>query len=120
VNLDEIRNGRTALLFWNPGCGFCQRMLGDLKSWEAADAVGKPRLLVVSTGTPEANRAMGFTATVVLDSDFAVGRSFGAGGTPSAVLVDAEGRIASQVAVGAQAVLAIAAPVEAPPHGVGA
>ena len=111
VELVRFRGHDTLVLFWNPGCGFCQRMLDDLKSWEAAEAVGKPRLLVVSTGTPEANRAMGLRAPLVLDQGFTVGRSFGAGGTPSAVLVDAEGRIASQVAVGAQAVLSIAAPI---------
>jgi len=49
---------------------------------------------------------------VVLDEGFAAGWAFGAGGAPSAVLVDAAGRIASPVAVGAQAVLALAAPIE--------
>jgi len=45
---------------------------------------------------------------VVLDQHFAVGRAFGANGTPSAVLVDEEGKVASEVAVGAQAVLELA------------
>ena len=85
------------------------------KAREEADSLGKPKLLVVSTGTVEANQAMGLTSPVVLDQDFSVGRAFGAGGTPSAVLVDAEGRIASPVAVGAQAVLALAAPLDVAP-----
>jgi len=71
---------------------------------------------VVSTGAPEANRAMGLKSPVLLDQPVAVARTFGAGGTPSAVLVDAEGRIASQVAVGTEAMLALAAPVEALPN----
>jgi hypothetical protein len=58
---------------------------------------------------------MGLASPVVLDDAFAAGRSFGVGGTASAVLVDAEGRIASDVAVGASAVLALAAPVEIAP-----
>ncbi len=37
-----------------------------------------------------------------------MGRSFGAAGTPSAVLVDEEGNVASEVAVGAPAVLELA------------
>ena len=37
-----------------------------------------------------------------------VGSKFGASGTPMAVLVDAEGKIASEVAAGAPAVLALA------------
>ena len=58
---------------------------------------------------------MGLRSRVALDADFSVGRAFGAGGTPSAVLVDAEGGLASQVAVGAQPVLALAAPPEVTP-----
>ena len=96
------------MLFWNTGCGFCQQMLPDLKAWEEVSPGGAPRLLVVPTGTEEANRQMDLTSTVVLDQQFAAGRAFGASGTPSAVLVDAEGRIASEVAVGAPAVLRLA------------
>jgi len=43
-----------------------------------------------------------------LDQQFSVGRAFGASGTPSGVLVDAKGKIASGVAVGAPAVLELA------------
>ena len=45
---------------------------------------------------------------MVLDNDYAMSDAFGAGGTPSAVLVDAEGRIASGVVVGASGVLELA------------
>jgi hypothetical protein len=54
--------------------------------------------------TEEANREQGLSSPVVLDQQFAVGTAFGASATPSAVLVDSEGRIASEVAVGAQGV----------------
>jgi hypothetical protein len=64
--------------------------------------------VVVSAGTEEANNQMGLASTMVLDQQFSVGRAFGASGTPSAVLVDAEGKIASEVAVGAPAVLELA------------
>ena len=51
---------------------------------------------------------MGLRAPVVLDQGSSVMRAFGANGTPMAVLVDAHGRIASEVAAGAPAVLALA------------
>jgi hypothetical protein len=44
----------------------------------------------------------------VLDQSFSIGSAFGASGTPSAVLVDEAGKIASEVAVGAPAVLELA------------
>jgi peroxiredoxin/uncharacterized membrane protein YphA (DoxX/SURF4 family) len=108
VSLEAFKGDRTLVLFWNPGCGFCKRMQDDLKAWEANPPEDAPRLLVVSTGTVEANREMGLQAPVVLDQGFTTGRTFGASGTPSAVLIDAEGKIASEVAVGAPAVLALA------------
>jgi peroxiredoxin len=108
VSLQEFSGEEHLVLFWNPGCGFCQQMLPDLKEWEASLPEGAPKLLIVSAGTVEANNEMGLNSTVVLDQQFAVGRVFGASGTPSAVLVDDEGMIASEVAVGAVAVLELA------------
>jgi peroxiredoxin len=109
VSLQEDFKGEdTLVLFWNPGCGFCQQMLPDLKEWEANAPEGAPRLLVVSAGSEEANKEMALTSPVLLDQQFAVGRAFGASGTPSAVLVDAEGKIASEVGVGAPGVLELA------------
>lgn len=108
VSLDEFRPDPVLVLFWNPGCGFCQQMLPDLRAWETDLPTDAPQLLIVSTGTVEENRAQGLHSPIVLDRDFGAGRAFGAGGTPMAVLLDAEGRIASETVAGAQAVLALA------------
>jgi methylamine dehydrogenase accessory protein MauD len=108
IELKDFEGEKTLVLFWNPGCGFCQQMLDDLKAIEGDPLEGAPRILVVSAGTVEANEAMGLSSPVVLDQQFATGRAFGASGTPSAVLVDERGKIASEVAVGAPAVLELA------------
>ena len=108
VELADLRGEETLVLFWNPGCGFCQQMLPDLKEWEATSPEDAPKLLVVSAGTEEANKEMGLASPVLLDQQFATGRAFGASGTPSAVLVDAVGKVASEVAVGAPAVWELA------------
>jgi thiol-disulfide isomerase/thioredoxin len=108
VELADFRGQETLVLFWNPGCGFCQQMLPDLKEWEAGATEDAPNLVVVSAGTEEANREQGLSSTVVLDQNFATGRAFGASGTPSAVLVDPGGKVASEVAVGAPAVMELA------------
>ena len=105
VELEDFRGEETLVLFWNPGCGFCQQMLPDLKEWDEDRPEDAPKLLVVSAGTEEASRKMGLSSMVVLAQHFAVGQAFGASGTPSGVLVDAEGKVASDLAVGAPAVL---------------
>ena len=65
-------------------------------------------MVVVSTGDEGSIRAEGFEAPVLLDPDFALGRALGIDGTPMAVLVDAESRVASALAAGPEAVLALA------------
>jgi peroxiredoxin len=108
VELADFRGQQTLMLFWNPGCGFCQQMLPDLKEWESAAPEDAPRLVVVSAGTEEAHKEMGLASPVLLDQNFAVGGAFGTSGTPSAVLVDAQGKVASEIAVGAPSVLELA------------
>jgi thiol-disulfide isomerase/thioredoxin len=108
VDLAAFRGTPTLVLFWSPGCGHCKRILDEIKTWEANPPEGAPQLFVVSSGDPERNRAMGLRSTVALDTNFSVGQAFGARGTPSAVLLDADGKIASPLATGGPAVLALA------------
>src|SRR5690349_9571765 len=108
VDLKQFRGRRTLVLFWNPGCGFCARMLDDLKAWETTAPATAPQLLIVSTGTSEGNQQLGLRSPIVLDQGFSAGRAFGTNGTPSAILLDENGNIASKVAVGAAAVFTLA------------
>jgi peroxiredoxin len=119
VDLADFRGARTLLLFWRNSCGFCQGMLPDLKAWDAHPPPAAPNLVVVSQGTPKENRALGLQSRVVIDDSFAAGEAFGANGTPMAVLLDPNGKVASGLVVGAQAVLSLAearAPSQ-PPNG---
>ncbi|MGH2550776.1 MAG: redoxin domain-containing protein, partial [Thermomicrobiales bacterium] len=107
-DLASRRGEKTLLVFWNPTCGFCSRMVDDLKAWEGGKPADAPGIVLVSTGSVESNRAQGFTSTVLIDQAFQTGRAFGATGTPSAVLIDENGNVASGVAVGSPKVLGLA------------
>jgi hypothetical protein len=99
----DFSGKQTAVLFWSPSCGFCQRMVDEIRSFEADPPERAPDLLIVSNGgDAERNKAAGFTSSHLLNPDFAVGRSYGATGTPSAVLVDTDGHIANELVVGAR------------------
>jgi peroxiredoxin len=105
VGLAQLRGTPTLLLFWNPTCGYCRRMLGDLQAWEAQAHPNALRLLLISTGSVEANRGLGLAAPVLLESGFSTGFAYGAKGTPSALLIDSQGKVASEVVVGAAAIM---------------
>jgi len=108
VSLTDVRGSATLLLFWDPTCSFCQKMLADVKAWEAYPPQGAPKLLVISEATVEENRAMGLRSPIVLDNDGEVKDLFDVDGTPMALLLDAQGNIASPLAKGAPEVLYLA------------
>ncbi|HEX4745769.1 MAG TPA: TlpA disulfide reductase family protein [Gaiellaceae bacterium] len=95
----------SVLLFWNPGCGFCRSLHEELLAWEEAPPEWAPALLVVSAGEAVSVKAESFASEVLLDPEWKASSALGADGTPMAVLVSADGRIASSVVGGGPAVL---------------
>jgi len=97
----------TLAIFWNPGCGFCKRMVPSLQAFAKAPQTGAPRVVVISRGEAEPVRAQALGSLVLLDPEGGVASMFRAGGTPMGVIVE-NGRISSAVAAGADAVMALA------------
>jgi peroxiredoxin len=99
------------LLFINPRCGFCTRMAPDLARLPIDDP-DRPLPLVISAGGEEANRKLaqehGLKCPVLLQEQMEVGSRYRAHGSPVGYLIDEQGRIASPLAVGADALLALA------------
>jgi thiol-disulfide isomerase/thioredoxin len=109
VDLNELLGRDTLLLFWNPGCGYCQKMADDVKRWEARPGKNAPQVVFISTGEAEAvkKESEGFQSLFLHDPESDIMPLFGANGTPSAVLLDAEGHITSSLAVGEKNILAL-------------
>lgn len=91
----------TLVTYWSTGCGWCQRMLDDLREWDKTKGQDEPNLLVVSSGDAEKNKEMDLKSTIILDDKGLLSGELGMSGTPSAVLINEKGRIISEVAVGA-------------------
>lgn len=106
VDLRTLTDARALLLFWNPTCGYCEQMLPHLKDWQRRADASEPALVLVSQGSAALNREQGIRATTVLDEGFVLGKSLGAQGTPSGVIVE-NGRVVSEVGVGAHDVFAL-------------
>jgi thiol-disulfide isomerase/thioredoxin len=109
VRLRELFEGRERklALFWNPGCGFCRKMLPDLLAYESLAPADRHLLVLISRGDPERIREHGLRSPVVLDPDGSVARAFAAGGTPTGLLVS-DARVVSPLARGAEAVMRLA------------
>jgi hypothetical protein len=108
VALADLQGGNTLLLFWNPSCGFCKGMLATLQAWDTHRTEGEPMLLVISSGTAQENRLLNLRSPVVCDEGGRAGTLFGIKQTPMGLLIDADGKIASKLAGGSQAIMALA------------
>jgi peroxiredoxin len=110
--LSEFRGKDLLLVFFSPKCGFCTKMAVDLAALPTEGANGRPIPVIVTNGDADENRKLveqfGIRAVVLLQEQMKVAALYRAHGTPTGYRIDAEGRIASELAVGAEALLKLA------------
>ena len=110
--LSELRGKELLLIFFNPKCGFCTRMAADLAALSPEGGAARATPIVVTTGDANENRKLvekyGIRCAVLLQEQMEVASQFRAQGTPMGYRIDAAGRIASELAVGAEALLKLA------------
>ena len=107
-SLDSLRvPGKTLmLLFTSPYCESCQALWPSVVRW-MREQDGWLRIVMISRGTAEENiakiKGLG-VEEVLLQRAFEVAESYDCSSTPSAVLVDEDGKIASPLALGAMSI----------------
>lgn len=110
LSLDEYRGQRVLLVFSDPNCGPCNQLAPKLEQLQrhAADL----QVLMISRGDPKINLVKvaehGLTFPIVLQRQWEISREYGMFATPIAYLIDEKGIIAANVAVGGEAILALA------------
>jgi peroxiredoxin len=110
--LAQFRGRKVLLIFFNPRCGCCTKMAPDLAALAPDGVDGRPLPIVVSTGDAEANRRLfqehDIRCPVLLQKQMEVASLYKANGTPNGYLIDEQGAIASELTVGAEALLSLA------------
>jgi thiol-disulfide isomerase/thioredoxin len=105
LQLADLRGRETILLFWSSAEEACRRLEPDLTAWETGAAPDAPDLMVVVPGSTAGSQVIRFGADVVIDRDGSAAAAFGVDRMPAAVLVDAQGNVAAEPAVGGPHVL---------------
>src|SRR5262245_4583155 len=110
--LSEFRGKDLLLIFFNPKCGFCSKMAADLAALPPQGGDGRALPVVITTGDANENRKLvepfGIRCLVLRQEQMEVALKYRAQGTPMGYRIDAEGRIASELAVGAEPLLKLA------------
>ncbi|HST26204.1 MAG TPA: redoxin domain-containing protein [Gaiellaceae bacterium] len=106
--LVEYRGKRVLLVFSDVECGPCEAMSPELVKL-AEKKGGKLQVLMVSRGNEEANRrkaeAFGYPFPVLLQKGWEISKLYGMFATPIAYLIDEDGIIEKDVAVGPEPIL---------------
>jgi peroxiredoxin len=110
LSLSDFQGGRVLLVFSDPDCGPCDELAPQLQEIH----LRRPELqvLVVSRRDVEANRAkataLGLSFPIVLQKQWEVSLKYAMFATPVGYLIDEQGMLASDVAVGVGPILALA------------
>ena len=97
VSSSQLKGKQTLITFWSPTCGFCKAMADDLQAWERTRGVGDPDLIVLTA----AEDSLDLESPVIVDPESKTASRLGMSGTPSAILVNENGIVASETAIGA-------------------
>ncbi len=98
---DETFIGRKTLVaFSSPTCDHCSVLMKQIREWERDKTADDPEFVIFADGEPAEHEKLGIRSPILLDSQYAVARQFGMHGTPSAVLVNEDGTIITETAIG--------------------
>jgi peroxiredoxin len=108
--LEDCRGKQVLLVLSDPGCGPCNQLAPWLEEFHRRSA--DIQVLMIGRGDPDANRAKvaehGLTFPVMLQQRWEVSREYAMFATPTAYLIDEQGMIAANVALGVEAIMALA------------
>jgi peroxiredoxin len=119
LSLQEYRGQRVLLVFSDPACGPCDELIPKLERLHRQSL--DLEVLMISRRDREANQAKvaehGVTFPVVLQRHWEISRDYGMFATPIGYLINEQGIIGKDVAVGAEAILALYADPSRPDQG---
>lgn len=107
VSTKDFTGKKTLLTYWSLSCGWCEKMLDDLRDWDNSRGADEPELILLSSGDAEKHRELSLKSPIILDDAKKISEKLGMEGTPSAVLINEAGKIVSEVAVGAENIFAL-------------
>jgi peroxiredoxin len=122
VALEDFHGRRVLLVHWNFECGFCDSIAAELARLETSFEKHNAQLVLLAYGEARSNQEQaaehGLKCPILLIKDQEQEQEnpgpFEHEGTPTAYLLDEEGRVAAPMARGADRVLALALEVVSP------
>src|SRR5262249_44452637 len=110
LSLQDLRGRRLLLVFSDPHCGPCQALAPHLEKFYKENG-STAEVVMISRGDPKENRAKvkehGLTFPVLLQQRWEISRLYAMFATPIAYLIDEQGVIVADAAVGVEPIQAL-------------
>ncbi len=100
ITENDLLGRRTLIAFSSPTCGHCAKLMKQVRDWESERKDGDPQMIIFTDGDAEQESKLGLSTTMISDKDYKNASRFGMRGVPSAVLVNEEGIIVTEAAIG--------------------
>lgn len=104
---EQFYEKKTLVAFWSETCPHCVKMRDDLREWDRIKGQDEPNLVVFAAGDVEVLKTFDLHSPIILDEGYKIASKLGMSGTPSAVLVNENGEIISETAIGAPQIWAL-------------
>lgn len=105
IKLEDFRGKRLLLVYWSPGCGFCDLLAPDLAKFQSDARNLNMSIVLLARGDVESNQKLadehGLKSQILLLDDITP-EPFAQLGTPAAYVLDELGRVAKPLALGAR------------------
>jgi thiol-disulfide isomerase/thioredoxin/uncharacterized membrane protein YphA (DoxX/SURF4 family) len=103
----DFSDKKTLAVFWSIKCPHCEAFLAEFSNWDVSKDASDLNLILFSTGTNGNLGDLGFRSPIATDPEWKVSNMLGMYGTPSAVLINEHGQIASETLSGAKEIMAM-------------
>ena len=100
VSRDTFLGKQTLAFFLSTTCGFCGEVVDQIRKWENSSERNGTAAIIFSEGDITTHQNYGLSTPIVIDDGYKVSGNLGMFGVPSGVLIDEDGSIASETAVG--------------------
>jgi thiol-disulfide isomerase/thioredoxin len=102
ITRDNFLGHETIALFLSVTCAYCQQVKDRLRVIEKE--IANPKFIIFSDGEVEDYRGIELETPIILDKGYSVATKLGMLGAPSAVLINENGVIVSETAIGTNAI----------------
>ncbi len=90
----------TLTFFLSTTCGYCSEVIDQIRKWENSPERNGTNAIIFSEGDLDTHKAYGLSTPIVIDEGYKLSGNLGMFSVPSGVLIDEDGVIATESAVG--------------------